>query len=103
MTYEQTVEQLIADLRMDVAAALNVSEESNSRELMEVVHNASDFMQHQLTVLRMMRSILTDAGGGEDGRAKQLLRALEKVIAAAPTLRTEQAEIQAAVDNGEMP
>lgn len=102
MTYEQTIEQLIADLRMDVAAALTDTEAPDSRALIEVIHNAADFMQHQLTVLRMMRSILAEAGGGEDGRARQLTRALDKVIQAAPTLRTEQAEIQAAVDRGEV-
>jgi hypothetical protein len=102
MSYEQNIEQLIADLRIDVAEALHGLPREDSRLLVEVVNNASDFMQHQLTVLRMMRSILSDAGGGEDGRAKQLLRALEKVIAAAPTLRTEQADIMGAVDKGEL-
>lgn len=102
MIYEQTIEQLIADLRIDVSAALHDSEAPDRGVLMEVAQNAAAFMQHQLTVLRMMQSILTDAGGGEDGRARQLLRALEKVIAAAPTLRTEQADIQAAVDSGEI-
>lgn len=102
MTYEQNIEQLIADLRLDVAEELAASERSAVKPLIETVHNAADFMQHQLTVLRMMRSILTDAGGGDDGRAKQLMRALDKVIAAAPTLRTEQADIQSSVDRGEL-
>jgi hypothetical protein len=102
MTYEQTIEQLIADLRIDVADELAQSERPDVKTLIEAVHNAADYMQHQLTVLRMMRSILNDAGGGEEGRSRQLLRALEKVVAAAPTLRTEQADIQAALDKGEM-
>lgn len=103
MIYDQTIEQIIADLRLDVGEAVLASDRDDARALAEIVHNAADFMQHQLTVLRMMRSILSDAGGGDDSRAKQLLRALEKVIGAAPTLRTEQVDIRAAVDRGEMP
>lgn len=101
-TYEATIEQLVADLRLDVTEALLTSERDDARALVEVVNNATDFMQHQLTVLRMMRSVLGDAGGGEDGRAKQLLRALEKVLEAAPTLRTEQSDILAAVYKGDL-
>jgi len=85
MTYEQKIEQLIADLRIDVAEALLTSPREDARMLVEIVNNATDFMQHQLTVLRVVERVISD-------------NMMEQLIASAPTLRTEQAEIMAAAD-----
>src|SRR5690242_1784705 len=80
--YEEAISSLARDLRMAVAPALDQSGE-NHEWLCEYVHNAADMLQHNLTVFRMVRSILTELKANVDARAQALLLALERVIEAA--------------------